>query len=171
MPRPFYDVDTFNGCKSVGYLIRRCHNKMMPRIEARFADAELTFSQWVVLISLRDKAAGTCANIARAMNHDTGAVTRLVDQLEKRGLVARSRSTADRRVVHLKLLPAGKAMAKALTPRVVDFWNLVLADFSQAEAAGFLKLLARLDQRLDAQPLPDEKPKPRTARGKARSRS
>ncbi len=171
MPKPFYDIDSFNGCTSVGYLIRRCHNKMMPRAEAQFADAELTFSQWVVLMSLRDKSAGTCADIARNMNHDTGAVTRLVDQLEKRGLVARRRSTADRRVVHLKLLPAGKAMAKALTPRIVDLWNRVLADFSHAEAASLLSLLARLDRRLDAEPLLDDKTaakKPKARKTKAR---
>lgn len=165
MPKPFYNIDSFNGCKSIGYLIRRCHTKMMPQVEAQFADAELTFSQWVVLMSLRDKAADTCADIARNMNHDTGAVTRLIDQLEKRGLVARKRSTADRRVVHLKLLPAGKAMAKALTPRIVDFWNRVLADFSQAEASALLRLLTHLDRRLDAQPPPGM---PRARKPKAR---
>lgn len=166
MPKPFYDIDSFSGCTSIGYLIRRCHNKMMPRAEAQFADAELTFSQWVVLMSLRDKSADTCAGIARNMNHDTGAVTRLVDQMEKRGLVARRRSTADRRMVHLKLLPAGKAMAKSLTPRIVDFWNRVLADFTRAEAASLLSLLARLDERLDDEPLPAEKPKARKTKAK-----
>lgn len=159
MPKPFYDTENFNGRKSIGYLVRRCHNKLMPRAEALFADAELTLSQWVVLMALRDKAAGTCADIARHMNHDTGAVTRLVDQLEKRGLVARTRSTADRRVVHLKLLSAGRTMAKALTPRIVDFWNWVLGDFSHAEAARLIRLLTHLDERLEAEPLAPFKPK------------
>ena len=153
MTKPFYDAENFTGGKSIGYLIRRAHNQLMPRAEALFADAELTFSQWVVLMSLRDRTATTCAEIARHMNHDTGATTRLVDRLEKRGLLARNRSTADRRVVHLKLLPPGKAMAKALTPRIVDFWNRVLEDFSKEEAATLIKLLAHLDRRLDAQPL------------------
>ena len=153
MPKPFYDVESFTGCKSIGYLVRRAHNQLMPRAEALFADAELTFSQWVVLMSLRDRTATTCAEIARHMNHDTGATTRLVDQLEKRGLLARTRSTADRRVVHLKLLAPGKAMAKALTPRIVDFWNRVLEDFSREEAATLIKLLTRLDHSLEAQPL------------------
>jgi DNA-binding MarR family transcriptional regulator len=158
MSKPFYDVESFTGGKSIGYLIRRAHNQMMPRAEALFADAELTFSQWVVLICLRDRTATTCAEIARYMNHDTGATTRLVDQLERRGLVARSRSTSDRRIVHLKLLPPGKAIAKALTPRIVDFWNSVLGDFSREEAAGLVKLLTRLDQRLEAEPVAPAKP-------------
>ena len=160
-PKPFYNVDEFDGRKSIGYLVRRCHNKLMPQAEALFADAELTFSQWVVLMSLRDKTANTCADIARHMNHDTGAVTRLVDQLEKRDLVARTRSTADRRVVHLKLLPAGKATAKALMPRIVDFWNRVLGDFSHAEAASLIRLLTHLDQRLEAEPLASAAPSPK----------
>ena len=162
MAKPVYEPENFSGCRSVGYLIRRAHTLMMPRAEAQFADAELTFSQWVVLMSLRDGAADTCADIARHMNHDTGATTRLVDQLEKRGLVARKRSTSDRRIVHLKLLPAGKAMAKALTPRIVDFWNRVLKDFTAGEAQSLILLLTRLHTSLEAEPLAPE----RTARAK-----
>src|SRR5271170_4102638 len=82
VPKAFYRVDTFDCRRSVGYLVRRLHNLMMPRAEAQFADAELTFSQWVVLMSLREGIATTCAELARHMNHDTGATTRLVDQLE-----------------------------------------------------------------------------------------
>jgi DNA-binding MarR family transcriptional regulator len=167
MAKAFYDAKNFTGGKSIGYLIRRAHNQLMPRAEALFADAELTFSQWVVLMSLRDGKATTCAEIARHMNHDTGATTRLVDRMEKRGLLTRKRSTADRRIVDLKLLPAGKAMAKALTPRIVDFWNRVLEDFSKEEAASLIKLLTRLDQRLEAQPLT---PAPLTPVKPARSR-
>jgi DNA-binding MarR family transcriptional regulator len=167
MAKAFYDAENFTGGKSIGYLIRRAHNQLMPRAEALFADAELTFSQWVVLMSLRDGKATTCAEIARHMNHDTGATTRLVDRMEKRGLLARKRSTADRRVVRLKLLPPGKAMAKALTPRIVDFWNRVLEDFSKEEAATLIKLLTRLDQRLEAQPLTSPKPaRPKPARSR-----
>ncbi len=149
----FYQVETFTGCQSIGYLVRRLNTLLLPHAEALFADAELSFSQWVVLVSLRDRKADTCAEIARHMNFDTGAITRLVDQLEKRGLVARSRSTTDRRVVHLSLLPAGKAIAKALTPRIVGFWNHILDDVSNTDAAKLVALLAHLNARLEATPL------------------
>src|SRR5205085_2733985 len=109
------------------------HNLILPRADALFADAELSFSQWVALMALRDGIADTCADIARHMNHDTGATTRLVDQLVSRNLVMRSRSVTDRRVVHLTLTAQGKAMAKALTPRIIDFWNDLLTDFSSSE--------------------------------------
>lgn len=161
----FYQVETFTGCRSIGYLVRRLNTLLMPHAEALFADAELSFAQWVILMALRDKRAETCADIARHMNYDTGAITRLVDQLEKRGLVARARSTTDRRIVHLKLLPKGKAMAKALTPLIVDFWNRILAVVSHADAEKLVGLLTGLNARLEAKPL--HKPARKSSRKRA----
>jgi DNA-binding MarR family transcriptional regulator len=45
-----------------------------------------------------------------------GAVTRRVEALEARGLVTRSRSTSDARVVEASLTEAGMKVLKALTP-------------------------------------------------------
>jgi DNA-binding MarR family transcriptional regulator len=167
--KAFYHVETFRSVTSLGYLVRRIHTLLMPRAEALFADAELSFSQWVVLVALRDGIGDTCAGIARHMNHDTGATTRLVDQLEARGLIKRRRSTADRRVVHLALLPAGKAVAKALTPRIVDFLNRVLGDFTEKECVALLDMLTRLNRRLEQEQVEpvavkEEPAKPRKGR-------
>ncbi len=153
MRKPYYTVDNFLGIKSIGYLVRRVHNSMMPRAEGLFADAELTFSHWVILIGLRDGAVATCADIARHMNHDTGATTRLIDQLEERGLLARTRSKHDRRVIHLTLTPEGRTMTKILLPRVVDLWNSVLKDFSHAEIDMLVDLLSRLNARMEEEPI------------------
>jgi DNA-binding MarR family transcriptional regulator len=161
MAKPFYRVDNFEAQNSVGCLIRRLNNLMTPRAEARFADEELTFSHWVTLMCLRDGLASTCADIARHMNHDSGATTRLVDQLEKRGLVTRSRSKTDRRVINLTLTPEGKAMAKGLAPRTINFWNEMLDGFTTAEATQLIDMLTRLLKRMEATPV--EYPKSKAA--------
>jgi DNA-binding MarR family transcriptional regulator len=153
MAKPFYRVETFEGRRSLGYLIRRLHNLTVPHAEALFADAEFTFSQWVVLMAIRDGIADTCGEIARHMDHDTGATTRLVDQLEERGFLVRRRSTEDRRVVHLEITPAGRALTKSLMPRIVSFWNEVLEGFSTEEASQLISLLTRLMLRLESQPM------------------
>jgi DNA-binding MarR family transcriptional regulator len=153
MARPFYRVEGFEARRSLGYLTRRLHNLVVPRAEALFADADFTFSQWVVLMAVRDGIADTCGEIARHMDHDTGAVTRLVDQLEARGFLIRNRSTSDRRVVHLEITPAGRALARSLLPRIVEFWNDVLEGFSVGEVTQLIDLLSRLMVRLEAQPL------------------
>jgi DNA-binding MarR family transcriptional regulator len=161
MAKPFYRLDNFQAQNSVGCLVRRLNNLMTPRAEARFADEELTFSHWVTLMCLRDGLASTCADIARHMNHDSGATTRLVDQLEERGLVTRSRSKTDRRVVLLALTAEGKAMAKALAPRTMNFWNEMLDGFTTAEATQLVDMLTRLLRRMEATPV--EAPKAKAA--------
>ena len=157
MAKPFYSAETFNGQRSIGCLLRRLTNLMLPRAEARFADKDLTFTHWVIFMCLRDGIADTCADIARHMGYYSGAVTRLVDQLEKRGFVARRRSTTDRRVVHLALTAEGKAMAKALTPSTMNFWNEMLEDFSAAEAEMLIELLQRLLHKMEKTPVEQDK--------------
>ena len=153
MPKPYFRADNFNCHKSLGYLTRRVQNLTTPHAEVIFADEDLTFTQWISLMGLREGLATTSAELARHLNHDTGAVTRVVDQLEKRGLVERERSKSDRRVVHLKLTPQGRAVARMHIPPIVDFWNEVMGDFSAKETTQLLGLLSRLIQRLEERPL------------------
>jgi DNA-binding MarR family transcriptional regulator len=152
LTKRFYDLETYDAKKSIGCKIRQLNNLMTPRAEARFVDQELTFSHWLALMALRDGIADTCAGLSRHMNYDSGAITRLVDQLEERGLVVRTRSTSDRRVVKLALTEKGRAMWKKLTPPVVDYWNDLLNGFSHAEAAALLDLLTRLLARMEQEP-------------------
>ncbi|MEZ5565858.1 MAG: MarR family winged helix-turn-helix transcriptional regulator [Gammaproteobacteria bacterium] len=153
MAKAYYRSNTYTARKSVGYLVRRVNNLMMPHAQARFADQELTFTHWIALMSLRDDIACTCSDIARHLGHDTGATTRLIDQLEARGLVARRRDDADRRVVNLTLTDEGHAVATELMPRTVSFWNDMLADFTPTEAGTLVELLTRLLIRMEAEPI------------------
>jgi DNA-binding MarR family transcriptional regulator len=64
--------------------------------------------------------------------------------MEERGLIARNRDKNDRRVVNITLLPKGHAMTRMLAPRMVDFWNEMLEEFSPAESVQLVSLLTRL---------------------------
>jgi DNA-binding MarR family transcriptional regulator len=132
------------------------HNLVMPRAEGLFADAEITFSHWVSLMALRDGVATTAAELARHMNHDTGAVTRLIDQLEKRNLVVRTRDKSDRRVINLSLTAEGRALSGALTPRIVGLWNNVLEEFSRNDISNWISITAKMVEALEATPVAEE---------------
>jgi DNA-binding MarR family transcriptional regulator len=152
MTKPFYDLATYGARNSIGCKIRQLNNLMVPRAEARFSDQELTFSHWLALMALRDGIADTGARLSRHMNYDSGAITRLIDQLEERGLVERTRSKSDRRVVRLALTKQGQAMWKRLTPPVVEYWNDLLDGFSRSEAETLVTLLTRLLARMEELP-------------------
>jgi DNA-binding MarR family transcriptional regulator len=144
--RPFYRASHYNMKNSVGYLVRRTSNLMLPQLEELFADESLTFSQWTVLMALREWGHSTSAELARDICHDAGSLTRILDELEQRDLIARTRSETDRRVVSLSMTPQGLALVELLLPRVVAHWNELLGDFSHPEIKQLIKLLTRLTQ-------------------------
>jgi DNA-binding MarR family transcriptional regulator len=142
--RPYYRPGNYTMKNSVGYLMRVCSNRVLPQMEALFEHEELSFSQWTTLVALHDGRIKTAGDLAHNICHDAGSLTRLIDQLIERALVSRSRSTTDRRVVTLALTPRGSALVEALAPRVMNFWNELLADFTHAEVDMLIALLTRL---------------------------
>lgn len=145
---PYYSPASFRPCDSVGYLTKRLSKAATALIEQRFVDLDLSFTQWVALTVVGADLVDTCVALANHLGHDSGATTRLVDGLERRGFLERQRDTADRRVVRLSLTPAGRTICDALTPRVAEFWNEVLAPFDQGELDRFVVMLQRLNARV-----------------------
>lgn len=146
----FYSLDNYTPSRSIGYLVRRAGKLMTMQTEAEFADLELSFAQWVALTAISHKMADNCAGLARLLGHNSGATTRLVDQLEQRGLVERCRTDGDRRIVNVALTPAGEGVLATQTVLMVDLWNALLADFSRGEIETFIGLLGRLGDALEA---------------------
>jgi len=150
-----YSAADYTVESSIGYLIRRASNLMVSRVETVFAAHEITFVQWLVLAYLRDGMANTAAELCRQLCHDSGALTRLVDQLCERGLIERQRSLQDRRIVELSLTDSGLKAVEALTPLVVDCLNCALGDFTQEEVDTLARLLGKLIDGIAAAPLPN----------------
>ncbi|MGN6268881.1 MAG: MarR family winged helix-turn-helix transcriptional regulator [Sphingomonas sp.] len=145
----FYSIDTFAPRVSLGYLLRRVNKLSIVRVEAAFDGNDITFTQWIVLALVSFEIATTCTELSRNMDHDKGALTRVIDQLEERGLVERRRDAGDRRVSQLTATTEGRKIVADLARRVVNVWNDILEGFDREEIERLIgtlgKLLARLD--------------------------
>jgi DNA-binding MarR family transcriptional regulator len=82
---------------------------------------------------MRTSGGSTVAELARWLQVDAGAMTRLLDRLEKKGLCKRVRSTADRRVVQVELTAEGEAAIAEVPAVLADVMNAHLAGFSNSE--------------------------------------
>ena len=82
--------------------------------------AELTNNQYNVLRILRGghPARLTCSDIGERMITRDPDITRLIDRLERRGLVGRTRSQRDRRVVEVGITAKGLAVVRGLDAHV-----------------------------------------------------
>jgi DNA-binding MarR family transcriptional regulator len=121
--------------------VKRATALVIEGLEPTVVAQGFTFTQWVVMMHLRDGLAPTAKDICIQLRHDSGAVTRILDQLEARELLTRERSVDDRREVKLRLTPAGHKMVESLIPLVVDKLNFALRDFSAGEVTELTRLL------------------------------
>ena len=102
----------------------------------------LTGTQYNVLRILRgaEPEGLPCRAIGeRMISHDPD-MTRLLDRMEKRGLISRARQTDDRRVIKTRISPAGLALLKSLDQPVRELHK---RQFHHLPAAR-LKTLAEL---------------------------
>ena len=148
MSEQHYHAATYTAKSSVGYLIKRAHAMLMDVLENLFADRGFSFIHYAILTYVRDGIAVNPKDICVQYRHDSGALTRVIDQLEKRGLLERVRRGADRRKVELQLTEEGRKTVESLIPLVVDKLNLALVDFSREEVAEFKRLLVKFNARL-----------------------
>ena len=148
MSKPFYHVKGYRSQRSVGYLLRRSGKLITGHIEALFIEEDIGFVQWAILMNLRDGLRMTAAELCQHLCHDSGALTRVIDQMEKRGLIRRKRSVKDRRRVSLELTAKGRKTAESALTRVVKLYNELLSDFTHEEVEMFISLLTRFIGRL-----------------------
>ena len=103
----------------------------------------------------------TAGELARASGLTTGAITGLVDRLERAGLARREPDADDRRKVMLRVTPAVEKKGAALAKPMRDAMAALLADYDDNALTLLLDILKRANaaalgaiQTLRAQPEP-----------------
>lgn len=132
-PAEFYRAESYTPDESVGYLMRRILVFLAHEIERELEPSGLTNAQWVPIFKLANGCGTTAAELARECELDAGAMTRLLDRLEGKGLCRRVRSNADRRVIHLEMTDEGREAAKVVPQVLSSVQNALLAGFTAEE--------------------------------------
>ncbi|MDH2234818.1 MarR family transcriptional regulator [Pigmentiphaga sp. GD03639] len=130
--------------ESVGYLIKQAHLSLQRAVDAEMTALDLTAMQWGPLMLLAMGRGDTAAELARSACSDTGAMTRMLDRLESKGLIRRVRSAEDRRVIKLELTEEGVRATEQVPQRLHDAVDLHIRDFSEQEVQQLKSLLRRM---------------------------
>jgi DNA-binding MarR family transcriptional regulator len=149
MQKTYYSVETLETSKSIGFLVKRCGVLITQLAERHFESTSISFIQWNALRWLCAQAGHVSATqLSRELGYDIGALTRVVDELERRGLVRRERSLRDRRAVEIAVTAAGRRQAESAKRVIVDLLNELVAPYSDAEIATLIDLMQRMLVRL-----------------------
>jgi len=125
-------------------LINRVRVELVDALDRELAPYDITAPQLIVLASVANGEADSAASLCKSISYDPGAMTRMIDRLEQKGLVRRIPHPEDRRAMNLEMTVAGKA----LYPRLLEAKETVAArflrGFDAAEIATLESFLHRM---------------------------
>lgn len=138
-----YTKDNFKVRESVGFQLVKARNLIVTEMDAALKELDISGQQMGIMLMLRQKLASTPFELSKMLGIDTGLMTRMLDKLEARGLLVRSRDQEDRRVVNLSLTKDGIAVADQIPEIAPDVLNARLKDFTKAELTELRRLLRK----------------------------
>ena len=122
----------------------RAQKSVVARVEPLVASYGLTLTQFGVLEALLHKGSLTHRELCQKVLTSAGNITDVVDKLEHRGLVCRSRNAADRRNVYVSLTEQGRELIKKVFPRHAKDIAQAFAALSASEQRELGALLRKL---------------------------
>src|SRR5882762_2890431 len=145
----------FTSREQEAYLsLMRTADALESQVEAKLKEFGLTGTQYNALRILRGagREGIPCSEIGERMITRDPDVTRLLDRLQKRGLVERARSKQDRRVVCGKITAAGLKLLREMDSPLERFGRAALRHVGQEKLQQLIELLqlARSGSRADA---------------------
>ncbi len=111
----------------------------------------LTAPQILLLKTIRAKGQATIGELANEISLSQATVTTILDRLEKRKLVYRERSTADKRKVHAHLTEQAIEILKNAPIPLQDHFTRQFETLQEWEKTMIISALQRLAQMMDAQ--------------------
>ena len=123
--------------------VLRTADVLMQRITAVLKPFNLSHSQYNALRILRGAGPDglACQEVAERMITRDPDITRLLDRLEARGLVTRTRDQKDRRVVMARITPEGERLLAALDQPIAEVDRQPLQHLGEQRLRALIQLL------------------------------
>jgi len=129
-------------------------NRAGARIAAAFTEVVrgygITLPMWRVLAALNEADGQRMGELAARTSIDASTLTRVVDAMERQGLVARSRGGGDARGILVQRSPAGRDLTAKIVPLALHYEAAALAGFSGPQAKLLKRMLIQLYRNMDA---------------------
>lgn len=142
----FYTPQNYRPEFSVAYLMLRNKSIYQRLGDMKLSPLGITAAQMSVLMMISYGSSATISSISQCLGVDPAATVRIVQKLEKIGLLSKASSKHDRRVIELRLTAAGKKMSKSIPPIWCQLLNHSLAGFSDKELEQFKSFLMRVEK-------------------------
>jgi DNA-binding MarR family transcriptional regulator len=133
----------YNKNQCLGFLMKKAFQCIVGQADKALEQHDLTYAQWMVIDQLSNSGPMGLLNLAKALELDPGALTRTIERLEIKGMVARVRTPQDKRSCQIELSEKSKELIDFIPNILADVMNQHLQGFDHAE---YEKLIHALNQ-------------------------
>lgn len=144
---PVPDMDQF-----LPYLFHLITSRLSGRMLDRLRPYGVTVQRWRVLMVLMRRDGRPIGELEQVTLIPQSALSRVVDQMARDGLVTRRASQRDSRRVEVHLTEHGCAMYRQLAPVSAEHAEAIVASFTGEERAALFAMLHRVLHNLDVPP-------------------
>ena len=112
--------------------------------DAEVASLEVTAAQFVIIANLLKGHANSACELCKYMDYDRGAMSRMIDRLESKGLIRRVPLPHTRRSMALEVTDAGKAAFPKMQACLGKVINRLLKGVTKAQVREVERTLKRM---------------------------
>jgi DNA-binding MarR family transcriptional regulator len=112
--------------------------------DAEVASLEVTAAQFAIIANLLKGHANSACELCKYMDYDRGAMSRMIDRLESKGLIRRVPLPHTRRTVALEVTDAGKAAFPKMQACLAKVINRLLKGVTRTQVREVEKTLRRM---------------------------
>ncbi|WBW96419.1 MarR family winged helix-turn-helix transcriptional regulator [Oceanirhabdus sp. W0125-5] len=110
----------------------------------RLQNTGITRIQWIALYYIKENPSISQRSLSNMMSVKDSSIGRLLDRLERDGLVIKERSNKDRRIIYVNLTEKGQELIEECLPIGVKFNEDLTKGISQEELRIFEEVLLKM---------------------------
>ena len=134
--------------QTIGFTLFRTSMRLKGEFSRELNPFDITTEQFAVLGLLWERDALLQRELAELLFKDRPNITRILEKLERKGLVERTPDNLDRRATRVNLTPSGAELEKPLTRLALDFRTGAYRGLTNAEMRELGRLLDRILENL-----------------------
>jgi DNA-binding MarR family transcriptional regulator len=129
---------------SIGFILNHAGRRVSQLLTSRLQPYGITKEQWTVLTRLAEQDGISQKVLAQRAEKDQTNLTRILDQLERKGLVERRANAADRRSFLTNITAKGEELQRTLAPIEQQVVQEVTGGLSAGQIAELRALLTHI---------------------------
>ncbi|MEL7648931.1 MAG: MarR family transcriptional regulator [Sedimentibacter sp.] len=135
----YFDLD-----KCVGHITENVIKQITEAFGKRLENTEITRIQWIALYHLKSNKIMSQRDLSNLMYVKDSSAGRLIDRLERDGLIKRERNNSDRRIIYVELTEKGDQLITKLLPYGEKFNSDLVKGISEEDLIIYEKVLKKM---------------------------